>query len=379
MVQKRAAEAIAIYAAPEVDANILYATRFFAPDPFLFLRVRGRSAVVMSDLEIDRARATASVDRVLSLTRIVKRLRARGIAEPGMADVAAHLLREARVRRVRVPASFPVGLADVLRARRVRVEPVREPFFAERTQKTAEEARRLLEVQRVAERAMEVAIDLLRRSRARRGRLWIDGDVLTSERVRVEMEATALAYGCVAQHTIVAGGDQGCDPHERGSGPLRPNQSIIVDVFPRSTQSFYFGDLTRTLVKGKASAALRGLYAAVAEAQDAAMRALRPGVDGKDVHAATAAVFERLGYKTGARHGRMEGFFHGTGHGVGLDLHELPRVGRVGTIVPEGAAVTVEPGLYYPGVGAVRIEDLVIVGQRRVRNLTTIPKVLEVA
>ncbi|MBI1851634.1 MAG: aminopeptidase P family protein [Planctomycetes bacterium] len=371
-------DAIVLYGAPEVDANVLYATGFHAPDPFLFLRVRGKSTVVMSDLEIDRARTEAAVDRVVSLTKTLATLRDRGVREPGIADVAALLLREARVRGVTVPSTFPVLIADELRARRVRVEPVREPFFPERTRKTADEARSILDVQRVAERALEAGLALLRRASARRGYLYLDGVVLTSERVRRAIEVSALEHECVAMNTIVAGGDQGCDPHNRGSGPLRPGETIIIDVFPRSTRTFYFGDLTRTVVKGVASDAIRGLYHAVSEAHRTGLESIRAGVDGKDVHTATAAVFERLGYPTGAKAGRMEGFFHGTGHGVGLDLHELPRVGRVGTEIPEGAVVTVEPGLYYPGVGAVRIEDLVFVEKRGVRNLTRIPKILEI-
>jgi Xaa-Pro aminopeptidase len=372
------AETILMFAAPEVDANILYASGFHAPDPFLYFRVRGKSGVVVGDLEIDRARAEAAVDRVVSLSERLQALEKRGATSPGIADVAADLLHSSRIRRARVPHDFPLLLADQIRDRGIRVEPVPEPFFPERVSKTSDETKLIAEVQRVAEHALEAGLAVLQRATAHRGYLHLDGTVLTAERVRRAIEVTALERGCLAKHTIVAGGDQGCDPHQRGSGPLRPDQTIILDVFPRSMRTFYYGDLTRTVVKGVASDEVRALHEAVLEAHRAALSLLRPGANGRDVHEAVVATFERLGYRTGVRNGRMQGFFHGTGHGVGLDLHELPRIGRTGTRIPEHAVVTVEPALYYPGIGAVRIEDLVVVGGRGPRNVTHFPKLLEI-
>jgi Xaa-Pro aminopeptidase len=151
----------------------------------------------------------------------------------------------------------------------------------------------------------------------------------------------------------------------------------VFDVFPRSARTGYYSDMSRTIVKGRASEAVRRQFAAVLEGQEMGIGMIRAGVNGREVHSAIQRRFEELGYRTGPRDGKMQGFFHGTGHGVGLDIHEAPRVGGVDDHLPEGSVVTVEPGLYYSGVGGVRIEDMVLVGARGCRNLTEFRKTLE--
>jgi Xaa-Pro aminopeptidase len=183
-----------------------------------------------------------------------------------------------------------------------------------------------------------------------------------------------MEHDCIAQHTIIACGEQGVDPHNEGSGPIRAHQGIIFDIFPRSSRSRYFADMTRTVVKGKASDELRRLYEVVLAAQLRGTELVRDGASGAAVHAEVARAMEARGYPTGVVDGRHQGFFHGTGHGVGLDIHELPRIGRVDHQLRAGNVVTVEPGLYYAGRGAVRIEDMVVVEADGCRNLTCFPK-----
>lgn len=378
MKRARRTAAQLIYAAPSVDSNILYATQFHAHDPFLYFQVRGKTFAVMSNLEIDRARAEAAVDQVLSLSESMKTLRSRGVKNPGISDVAALLMRSHRVRRARVPGNFPLLLGDEIRAKGFSLEPSPEPFFPRRRRKSPVEIRHIQGVQRATEKAMAVAIAQLRRAKARDGRLWLDGEVLTSERLRFAIEAALLERGCIAEGTIVSGGEQCCQPHHRGSGPLRPNETIIIDVFPRSASTFYFADMTRTVVKGRASDRVRSLYDAVLAAQKRALSSIQVGVSGSTIHRVVVKEIARRGYRTSFENGRWQGFFHGTGHGVGLDLHERPRMGAVGDPFVEGDVVTVEPGLYYPGIGGVRIEDLVVVGKRGARNLTRFPKFLEI-
>ena len=197
--------------------------------------------------------------------------------------------------------------------------------------------------------------------------------------VRERIVAAAMRQNCLASHTIVACGEQGCDPHEVGRGPLRAHQPIILDIFPRSQSSGYWGDITRTIVKGKASEPIKALYAAVLAGQLLALRQIRAGAHGDTIHQAILDEFQRRGFQTGVKNGRMQGFFHGTGHGVGLEIHELPRLSPRGQAPQKpGHVVTVEPGLYYPGVGGVRLEDLVVVLETGFRNLTRFPKFLEV-
>jgi Xaa-Pro aminopeptidase len=197
--------------------------------------------------------------------------------------------------------------------------------------------------------------------------------------VKQRINKAILDRGCVAAHTIVACGDQGCDPHNEGTGPLKANQSIILDIFPRSQSSGYWGDITRTVVKGRASERLKILFQAVNHGQKIALKQIKGGVKGSDIHQSVQDYFNQAGFKTRRRNGRMEGFFHGTGHGVGLEIHEAPRLSsRASGRLEAGHVVTVEPGLYYPGVGGVRLEDLVVVTKTGNRNLTKFPIYLEV-
>ena len=361
----------------ERDANLLYATRMFVPDPFIWLAVRGTSYVVMSDLEIDRARKQATVDRVLSYTHYHHRLKRRGAREPGFGDVLDSVLRDFRIRRVEVPTSFPIGLAKKLRGVRIAVKP--DPFFPEREIKTPSEVARLAAAMRLSEEGMRAAVNALRRSRiGRDGLLYHRQRKLTAEDVRGVVNTTLASLGGMAGGTLVACGNQGCDPHEPGHGALRAHTTIIIDIFPRDTRTGYFGDITRTVVRGRASDAVKKMYATVGAAQELAFQKLRAGVNGKEVHLAIQKLFADAGYKTGRVRGRMQGFFHGTGHGLGLEVHERPRVSTVSETLRAGHVVTVEPGLYYWGVGGVRLEDVAVIGGRRSRNLTRFPKQLEI-
>ena len=227
---------------------------------------------------------------------------------------------------------------------------------------------------------MAEGIQVLHRAKIGKGRRLMYHEVpLTSEKLRSVIDTAILQAGGLASHTIVAGGKQGCDPHETGYGPLYAQEPIILDIFPRSQQTGYFGDITRTVVRGRASEAIRKLYDTVFEGQKLAFRKMRPGVPTRKVHQTVQEFFEREGYRTGRQNGRMQGFFHGTGHGLGLEIHEAPRVGPTSDgVLKSGQVVTVEPGLYYPEIGGVRLEDVALVTKARPRNLTRFEKVLEI-
>ncbi len=364
-------------AASEQDSNLYYATRFMAPDPFIYLEIKGERLMVMSDLEMDRARTQASVDRVLSYSEIEQKAKKQGIKDPTAVDIVHVVLKESKIRRLSVPANFPVIHAARLQERGYSLNPKRDPFYEQRVLKTAEEVRHIEDAQRATEEAVAAAHTLLRRAEIKDEQLWLDGEVVTSERIKKFVNVKLMERDCIAQHTIVAGGEQACDPHNEGSGPLPAHRSIIFDVFPRSATSRYFADMSRTVIRGKVSAELKRLYGAVKDAQEDAIDKIKDGADGMKIHQGICARFEKAGYKTGLVNGRMQGYFHGTGHGVGLDIHEAPRISRTGSLLQEGHVVTVEPGLYYPGLGAVRIEDMVLVTKDGCRNLTNFPKVFE--
>jgi Xaa-Pro aminopeptidase len=369
-----------IVAASERDANLLYATRFFAPDAFIFFRHRGKKFVVMNDLEIDRARQQAMVDSVMALSFLEKELKEKGRRVINTAAALQLLFSKRNVRAVSVPSDFPLALADQLRRRGLRVRARAGTFFHKREIKTEEEVRAITKVQRAAEASMEAAIALIREAQISRSGVLTHGGVkLTAEAVKERIATTALRLGCIAGHTIVACGGQGCDPHNEGRGALRAGQPIILDIFPRCQTSGYWGDITRTVVKGRASERLRSLFQAVLTGQAIALHMIKPGVTGREVHQAVLDSFQARSFETGLQNGRMQGFFHGTGHGIGLELHEEPRIASRGTQpLKSGHVVTVEPGLYYSGIGGVRIEDLVLITPRGISNLTRFPKYLEV-
>jgi len=362
------------------DANMLYAVGMFVPDPFIYLRLRGRDYIAMSDLEIDRARKNAGHCTVLSLSRYLKKLREAGARNPGLAHVISAILRQRRIRRVVVPDNFPLGLATELRKRGISVKARRGNFFPEREQKSTDEVKKISAALMMAEVGMAEATQVLRSTKiSRNGKLIYHNLPLTSERLRAVIDTAILRANGSASHTIVAGGKQGCDPHEAGYGPLRANEPIILDIFPRSQKTGYFGDITRTVVRGRASEAVRKLYDTVLQGQAMAFKRMRDGAKTAEIHKAVEDFFEKEGYKTNRKNGRMQGFFHGTGHGLGLEIHESPRMGQHSRgKLKAGQVVTVEPGLYYPGLGGVRIEDVALVTKNSPRNLTRFEKVLEI-
>ncbi len=362
-----------IIAASEADSNLYYACRFLAPDAFVYLEVGGRKILLMSDLEVDRARAQARVDEVLSLSEWEAKAKQRW-AQPRLTDTVSLLLEGYGVKAVEVPADFPLEAADRLRERGVTVTARSHPFFPQRLIKTAEEVAAIEQTQRHTEAALEAALNVLRASDVRGDAVIWKGRPLTSEDLKKIVNVTLMENDCIAEHTIIACGEQGVDPHNQGSGPIRPNQGIIFDIFPRSSETRYFADMTRTVVKGKASDELRRIYDAVLAAQLRGIELIRAGASGAAVHTEVSRALEARGYTTGVVNGRNQGFFHGTGHGVGLDIHEPPRVSRLDQLLEAGQVVTVEPGLYYPGRGAVRIEDMVLVEPGGCRNLTRAPK-----
>jgi Xaa-Pro aminopeptidase len=371
------ARTLLMIAASETDANLYYATRFIAPDPFVYLELKGERLMLMSDLEMDRARSQASVDRVISYSEVERAVRAQGVSDPGTIDIVHSVLQPAGIKRLLVPANFSYAYALRLQQLGYQLELKTGPLFPARAVKTVEEVHFVEAAQRATERAVAAAHAALRTAEIRNGFIWLNGEPVTSEWIKKLINVQLMESECVAQHTIVAGGDQACDPHNEGSGPLPADRSIIFDVFPRSAQTRYFADMSRTVVKGRPSAELKKLYQIVKDAQEEAITKIHDGADGAKIHQGICDRFEAAGYRTGVVNGRMQGYFHGTGHGVGLDIHEAPRISKTGSLLQEGHIVTVEPGLYYPGLGAIRIEDMVLVTKDGCRNLTNFPKVFE--
>ena len=366
-----------IVAPSDTDADMLYATRIFIGDLFIFLQQNGKRTLVLSDLEIDRAKKNAKADEFVMFNQLEREVQGKAKKAPAYEKVLAHFLRKRGVKRAKVPANFPLGFANEIKRKGIALETSNGLFWPAREKKTAEEIRLLERALRITETGMKRGMEILKASKPGAGKkLKWSGKTLTSEILRAEIDSAILRAGGVPTNTIVAGGDQACDPHERGFGPLQANSLIILDIFPRDAKTGYWGDMTRTVVRGRASEQQRKLWEAVKAGQALALKRIKAGVDGMSVHKAITELFDRRGFPTEVRNGRRVGFFHGTGHGLGLEIHEYPRLQKV--TLKAGQCLTVEPGLYYPGIGGARIEDVVIVEKDGCRILSKFPKKLEI-
>ncbi len=283
---------------------------------------------------------------------------------------------------VAVSKWFPLDMADYLRARGAKLE-VCELFLPERIKKSRAEVEHIRESLRWTCAAFERIENILHESKIKEDSLVFRGEILTSEVLKREVER--ILFDCDmedAEGMIISSGYQAAMPHHEGAGPIRPRTSIVCDIFPRNRTSGYFADMTRTYVKGAPPERLSKMYDAVAKAQDAAFKVIKAGVRASDAHAAAEKVIQEAGFDVGPfgqTQGRDQGFIHGLGHGLGLDVHEAPSVGpHSRTILGAGTVITVEPGLYYPEWGGVRLEDVVVVTEQGCENLTNYSRKLEI-
>ncbi|MFB6114148.1 MAG: M24 family metallopeptidase [Halodesulfurarchaeum sp.] len=355
-------------------SNQRYLSGFDASDPFLTLYTGGDIVVLTTTMEYPRAReqSRADVVRRFSDFDYRKRVETHGEAR-ARSLVIADFLDAYEVTSVAVNRRFPLFVADGLRDSGVTVEPDQDDVLEDiRARKHPEEIAHIREAQRATEAAMEVTESLIRSASSDSGgRLVLEEEPVTSERVKTAIERELLERGYALDETIVASGTESAVPHDRGSGPIHANEPIIVDIFPRSKSTQYHADLTRTFVKGTPDPTIEEFYELTQEAKSAALEAIGPGVTGAEVHDAVCNVYEDAGYPTLRTDESTErGFVHGTGHGVGLDIHERPRLASAGPELAPGNVVTIEPGLYDPEVGGVRIEDLVVVTDDGFENLT---------
>lgn len=333
------------------DANVLYLTRFRTTDPVVYVAKPGeRGMLIVPQMEHERAVRE-------SIAAVVTR------ADAGYLDyikageprwrATAHMLADLAAGPTLVPANFPLALARELESFHPVLLDSKGTVEGMRAVKTPEEIEQIRSVQRVTEAAMERGIALIRSSRPKGGVLHRDGRPLTSEAVRAEMHAFLLAHGCRGIDTIVSCGPDTALPHNLGTGPLQENEPIVIDVFPQDELTGYHADMTRTVVKGEPSPGIREMYEAVRDAKALSASMVKAGAVGADLYRAVVDLFGERGYES-----NMRGFTHSLGHGVGLEVHEEPSLGPQGGALVAGNVVTIEPGLYYPGIGGIRLEDM---------------------
>jgi Xaa-Pro aminopeptidase len=352
--------------------------RHEVPDPFLYLERDGRRAVAIHSIEVPRVRGLP-LD-VLSWDQLGwEELIDRGIERNRLyLHIAERACRVVGITNAIVPATFPVELADFLRNEGVQVAADGGSFAQRRRAKNDVELAGIRRAQRAAETAMDAARAMLRAADAGGDVLVLDGEPLTCERIKLAIGDVFTSHGVAADEMIVAHGAQSAVGHEMGSGPISPGEPIIIDLWPKDRETGCYADMTRTYCVGDPPAELIEWHRLVKQALDEAIAGTRAGASGNALFRATCDLFVAHGHKTlmtkDMGETLEEGFFHGLGHGVGLEVHEDPAMGlAVGAPLVAGDVVTVEPGLYRPGFGGCRLEDLLLVTGDACENLTDYP------
>ena len=353
------------------------------PDPFLYAERDGVAHIQIGSMEVPRLAALGLFELHPSEEFGADELIASGLGYGEIrAELASRAVKSLGVTKAVVPETFPLWLADRLRAEGVELS-VDGGFFDDRRRvKSAAELAGMRRAQRAAEAGMDTARDLLRRAGANGSGLMLDGTALTVERVKSAMSQTFAAHGATADEFIVAPGRQGAVGHDMGSGPIHAGVPIVVDIWPRDNESFIYCDMTRTFVVGDVPEDVREWHRLCKEALDRAISEIKDGADGRAIFDGTCEIFEAAGEPTQRtkEQGKAlaSGFFHGLGHGVGLEVHEQPGLGIAAKLpLVAGDVVTVEPGCYREGYGGVRLEDLVLVTAQGAENLTHYPYDLE--
>ena len=349
------------------------------PDPFVYIERDGKRYVLVSSFEAPRIQERAPEIEVLlpeefGLDDLVEQ----GYKEWRLeCELALRGCKHVGLEQAAVPPTFPSMLLDYLRENGVAVTPDQELFTQRRRVKTAAEIDGIRRAQRACERAMDAARELMRRAERHDGSLVVDGEPLTCERIRTAVEDVFTASNVVAEESIVSHGAQTAIGHEIGHGEIKPDEPVVLDLFPRDRETGCYADMTRTFVVGEPSDELREYHRLVKEALERSTAGVRAGVSGRTLFEQVCELFQAHGYKTQLSKDPGEvladGFFHSLGHGVGLEVHEQPGLGRTGVDLVAGDVITLEPGLYRRGYGGLRLEDLVLVTDDGPEVLTDYP------
>jgi Xaa-Pro aminopeptidase len=368
-IKASGADAFVVYASSD-DADIRYLTRFVVHDPFVFFKRLGQpGTIIVSQMEAERAsrESTAAVmtRTQAGLIEIIK-------TEKNPWKAQAAMIAGQAGKTLLVSPNLPAALVRALEehARVIVDEGTVEQM---RAKKSRTEIAWMKSVQKSTDDAMALAVSLIARSTVKKGLLYLKGAPLTSEYVRTAVHKQLMDGGCRAAETIISCGEDTALPHAIGSGQLAAHEPIVIDMFPKSETTGYYSDMTRTVSKGEPDEKIREMYAAVLGAKRLAISHIKAGVSGADVYQAVVDFFKDQGYESTTR-----GFVHNLGHGLGLQVHELPTLGAAGSILRAGHVITVEPGLYYPGIGGVRLEDMGEVTKKGFSSFTAVPEDLVV-
>ncbi len=389
LLSEKGSEAFLLYSDSYRDANMYYFTKFLAPDPFIFLkRVDADPVIVVNQMEFPRAQKQSIVKDVRSYVDFNYLQTVKSAKEPQLGTIkfiAEVTEKELGVgTKICVPHNFPVIAADVLRENNLTVNPMFGVVEKARETKDIDEIEEIKAIQAVVEKVTSEAIELIANSDVSSNKtLDRNGEPLTVGKIKSFFGCKLLENGCLPEEDIiVACGTKSSDPHYSGEpeDKLKADQPIILDIYPRSIQKRYWTDMTRTIVKGRASPKLKTMFETVSEAKNASLDAIQAGAIGSHVYDICCDILEKAGYET-TRGGKKitKGMPHSLGHGVGLQIHESPRINELSNFpLNEHNVVTVEPGLYDPQIGGVRLEDIIEVTESGYNNLTKMETLLEI-
>jgi len=378
-------QAILIYGAtamgaPEFSADLLWRTGGYSvPDPVIFCEITGKKILLLSSLEIERGAREAKVDEVVSIEQYVEE------AKRSSLPIAVLFLKERDIEEVIVAGDIRFSLGKVM-SDHFKVTIKAPPFYPERAVKTDKEMRQIESAQRAVEKAVAEGMKFLKECLVKNDLLFhseFPDTPIASHHVRKIIDDALYLQGYLGVESIVACGTEAADPHCKGYGNIKPKEPIVLDIFPRSMDSLYFSDQTRTVFKGEPNAKMKRMYNTVLGAQEMAIREVKSGVQGNIIDQKVRDFFDQSGYPTNIKKRPVFGFIHSLGHGVGIEIHEEPSLSQRESVLETGNVVTVEPGLYYPKEtsaipkGGIRIEDMVLVTDDGNRNLTKFPKSFE--
>jgi Xaa-Pro aminopeptidase len=380
---------------PAINKSLFHAIRFNVGDPAALVVTQSAPAVpastsgapssaqrtsissqphrllILRDIEMDRARRKAAADQVACPKDFEPESGLSGDRETATAQATAQAVARAGCNRVIADRTLPLSFTDELLRLKIIVEYDPALGVSNRRAKSEEEIAYLRQAQHATERAMEMACTMVAKATPDAdGKLHIEGDELTAEAVRLAIDVFLLTHGYTNPQSIVAPGSQGSDCHALGTGPIKTGEPVIIDIFPQNRLTKYNGDCTRTVVHGDIPDEIASMHKAVLQAKQAAQAATKPGATGEAVHLATTKAMQQHGYAMGFPTDEHPTTMpHGTGHGIGLEVHEPPLLDLKGPPLIVGDALTIEPGLYNANLGGVRVEDTVIVTEDGCENL----------
>jgi len=351
------------------NANMYYATNFLSNDKFIYIK-SDTETLIVSDMELGRAKKESKIKNIIPISKFnIKKYK-----DPFViySKIIIEFLNG--IKNITVPYDFPIYLADCLRNEGLKVVPIKNPFISSRETKNISEISYIEKSQRASQKAVSIALEIIKNSYIKNGVLWYKDSKLRTEDIVSKMEIWLTSNGYEAPDIILGSGKASSDPHFKGEGEIFADQPIVIDIVTRSKKERYFSDMTRTIVRGNPSQELKDMYDAVYESQISALNKVKQGVTCSEIHETVCDILEERGYKTVRNGAKTEGFIHSTGHGIGLDIHESPSVSDNEYVLKSGNVITIEPGLYYKNIGGVRLEDMVLVTKNGCKNLTIFEK-----